>query len=258
MEKKAVAILLAWILVASLAGCGTKTEATDQEVSESESEEIETDESTGGEVVGGDTEELKNEEYSEAEGDIIEFEDEKGTQDAPELVGMVFEPYEGTIDATDKYVPVFDEEGYFVGRIRMGFTVDTTAMGNGWVQFENPVEGTEYDYLYAGAYCLVPNEMSATEMAQKIQDYINTYGFADIDIDYTFATEKTSDMEVYEFRMDSVYDDETMLDYWLNQNLSLEKTDVFYYETLYVECEEDTDGWIICRIYHKDKVDLGY
>ena len=41
MKKRVLSFLVTGLVIASLAGCGTKTEATDQEVSESSSAETE-------------------------------------------------------------------------------------------------------------------------------------------------------------------------------------------------------------------------
>lgn len=260
MKKRIVIAMVTGLIIASLAGCGTKTGATDQEVPENSAVESgaetdsATDEITSTEVIGDDTEETN--EIVGAE-EIIEFFDEKGPQEFTGLSELAYEPYDGAI-RTDSYVPVYDGDGYYVGQIQMGATVYVTETSTDmWVRFENPIKGTEYDYLYTPKDFVASDiQVDAVIMAQKIQDYINMYGIQEVE--YTFVNEKASDMEVYEFRMDSVYDDELLLEYWIRQNLSVDNTDILYYETLYVECEEDTDGWIICRIYYKDKVEFEY
>lgn len=221
-----------------------------------ETEETAADEITSTEVIGDDTEE--NGEFVGAEEEIIEFYGERQSLDFPEIGSMTFEPYDGVLEV-EAYVPVIDGEGYWIGEFVPGATVTITEKSDTLLRYENPVAGTEYDYLYTPVEYLIPVEklqVNATEMAQKIQDYINTYGIQEVE--YTFVNEATSDMEVYEFRMDSVYDDQMMLEYWIGQQLSGEEYLIYNYETLYVECEEDTDGWIICRIYYKDKVELEY
>lgn len=263
MKKRIVIAMVTGLIIASLAGCGTQADATDQEVPESsavesgaETEDSATDEITSTEVIGDDTSEAG--EFVGAEDEIIEFYGERQSLDFPEIGDMTFEPYDGVLEV-EAYVPVIDGEGYWIGEFVPGVTVAITAKSDTLLRYENPVEGTEYDYLYTPVEYLIPVEklqVDATGMAQHIQDYIHTYGIQEME--YTFVNEATSDMEVYEFRMDSVYDDELSLDYWINQNLSVEDIDIFYYETLYVECEEDTDGWIICRIYYKDKVEFEY
>ena len=65
-------------------------------------------------------------------------------------------------------------------------------------------------------------------------------------------------MELLECRVDSVYDDEIEYTYWIEQQIYNEEFRPTNYKTLYIECEEDTDGWIICRIYYKDLFDLEY
>lgn len=98
--------------------------------------------------------------------------------------------------------------------------------------------------------------LDAVSMKQGIEDYIKQYGLEEIE--YTFLNEKDSDMELFECRMDSVYDDEIEYTYWIGQQIYSEEFRPTNYETLYIECEEDTDGWIICRIYYKDLFDLEY
>lgn len=263
MKKRIVIAMVTGLIIASLGGCGTKTDATDQEVPENsavesgaETDETATDEITSTEVIGNDTEE--NGEFVGAEDDSIYFYGEQRSLEFPEIGDMTFEPYD-EVFTVDGYVPVVDGEGYWVGEFAQGATVAITAKSDALYRYKNPIANTEYDYLYTPVEYLTPVEklqVNATEMAQYIQDYINTYGIQDVE--YTFVNEATSDMEVYEFRMDSVYDDNSLLEYWLNQMISFDNTDVLMYETLYVECEEDTDEWIICRIYYKDKIELEY
>ena len=68
---------------------------------------------------------------------------------------------------------------------------------------------------------------------------------------------KASDMELLECRVDSVYDDEIEYTYWIEQQIYNEEFRPTNYKTLYIECEEDTDGWITCRLYYKDDLPDG-
>lgn len=126
----------------------------------------------------------------------------------------------------------------------------------GWARFKNPIEGTDYDYLYVmKEFITDPDALifDAAGMKEGIIDYINTHWLEEID--YNFVDEKTSDMEMIEFNMECEYDDNIEFWYWLAEGFR-ETTSISSYETLYVECEDDVDGWITCRIYYKDYVEV--
>ena len=257
MKKRIVIALVTGLMMVSFTGCGTKTEATDQEIPESSSAETEADDEIASEEVAGedteDEEELGDTNYN----GIILF-SEKESKDFDALDEIEYKAFNGYIEA-ESYVPILDGDGYWIGRIEPGTTVSITEMSTDlWARFENPIEGTDYDYLY------VRNEMvdsedfhyDAVKMKQGIENYINTYGVQDAE--YTFLDEKASDMEFYEFRMDSEYEDQMMYEYWIGELISDGNVDPLHYGTLYIECEEDTDGWIICRIYYKDLIESEY
>ena len=54
MKKRIVIALVTGLMMVSFTGCGTKTEATDQEIPESSSAETEADDEITGEEVVGD------------------------------------------------------------------------------------------------------------------------------------------------------------------------------------------------------------
>ena len=258
MKKRVVIVLLTGLVIASLAGCGAKADATDQEVSESSSAETETDDEIASEeVVGDDTED--EEELGDTNYNGIILFAEKESKDFDALDEIEYTSYNGYLTA-ESYVPILDGDGYWIGSIEPGTTVSITEMSTDlWARFENPIEGTDYDYLY------VRNEMvdsedfhyDAVKMKQGIENYINTYGIQDAE--YTFLDEKASDMELFECRMDSVYDDQTMYEYWVAEQITRnDEVNPLLYGTLYIECEDDTDGWIICRIYYKDLIESEY
>ena len=255
MKKRIVIALVTGLMMVSFTGCGTKTEATDQEIPESSSAETEADdEITGEEVVGDDTED--EEELGDTNYNGIILFAEKESKDFDALDEIEYTSYNGYLTA-ESYVPILDGDGYWIGSIEPGTTVSITGMSTDlWARFENPIEGIDYDYLY------VRNEMvtserihlNATTMKEGLENYINTYGFEEIE--YTFLNENASDMEFYEFRMDSEYEDQMMYEYWIGELISDGNVDPLHYGTLYIECEEDTDGWIICRIYYKDLIEF--
>lgn len=250
--RKWVVVILSSIFMVALAGCGTKTGAMNQ--SPENSSVVEADER---EATEGNIEETGV--SAGAENENIVLYSEKGSQDYCPLDETKYEPHEGTINATED-IPLYDGKGYCIGYIKNGSTVSITEYGtNAWSRFENPIDGTDYDYLYVlkdYAMDLSKLYLDEVSMKQGIEDYINRYGLEEIE--YTFLNEKASDMEMYECRMDSIYDNEMMYTYWIGQQISNEEFSPFRYATLYIECEEDTDGWIICRIYYKDYVEPEY
>jgi hypothetical protein len=259
MKKRVVIVLLTGLVIASLAGCGTKADATDQEFSESSSAETEADdEITNEEVVGEDAE---TSDFAGAEDENIVLYAEAGKQEYIPLSDSEYYEEDKTFVSETEEMYLYNGEGRKVGYVKTGHPIIATEQAKdiAWSRFKNPVDGTDYDYLYIlNDYFIESTKLhlDAVSMKQGIEDYIKQYGLEEIE--YTFLNEKASDMELFECRMDSVYDDEIEYTYWIGQQIYSEEFRPTNYETLYIECEEDTDGWIICRIYYKDLFDLEY
>lgn len=259
MKKRVVIVLLTGLVIASLAGCGAKAEATDQEVSESSSAETEADnEIASEEVVGEDAE---TSDFAGAEDENIVLYAEAGKQEYIPLSDSEYYEEDKTFVSETEEMYLYNGEGRKVGYVKTGHPIIATEQAKdiAWSRFKNPVNGTDYDYLYIlNDYFIESTKLhlDAVSMKQGIEDYIKQYGLEEIE--YTFLNEKDSDMELFECRMDSVYDDEIEYTYWIGQQIYSEEFRPTNYETLYIECEEDTDGWIICRIYYKDLFDLEY
>lgn len=259
MKRRVVIVLLTGLVIASLAGCGAKAEATDQEVSESSSAETEADnEIASEEVVGEDAE---TSDFAGAEDENIVLYAEAGKQEYIPLSDSEYYEEDKTFVSETEEMYLYNGEGRKVGYVKTGHPIIATEQAKdiAWSRFKNPVDGTDYDYLYIlNDYFIESTKLhlDAVSMKQGIEDYIKQYGLEEIE--YTFLNEKDSDMELFECRMDSVYDDEIEYTYWIGQQIYSEEFRPTNYETLYIECEEDTDGWIICRIYYKDLFDLEY
>jgi len=259
MKRKAASILVTGLIVASLAGCGTKTEATEQTPednvsvveAETNTEDV-SDETMGTEVIGKDAED-SGFTGAEDENIVLYAEIEKYGEYSVNIFEYVEQP--GTVNATED-IPIYNEEGINVGYIKNGSSVFVTegADVGGWARFENPIAGTDYEYLYVlKDFVTDPDEITLTAetMKQGIIDFVLE---PELDIDYVFLDEKTSDMEVYECNMESTYSDALEYNYWLSEYF-MRTINIFDYKTLYVECEDDVDGWITCRVYYKDKID---
>lgn len=261
MKSKIIGILVTGMIVVSLTGCGTKTGETEQ-VPESSgavvdvSNEITETEDTEADVEGKE-EKITANEFVGAEDENIVLYAEIGSQDYCPLDEKNYESTTDTVSAMED-IPLYNGGGYAVGYIKNGssITLDETGTDIGWARFKNPIAGTDYDYLYVlKDFVTDANEihMTAETMRQRIIDRVLDSPVND-DIHYVFLDEKESDMEVYECNLMSVYTDELDLQYWIDEELAGDFY-MFDYKTLYVECEEDVDGWITVRLYYKDKID---
>lgn len=262
MKRKAASILVTGLIVASLAGCGTKTAEATGQVPESSNAVVDvSDETTETKITETEAE---TEDNTKAAGESVGAEDENivlyaeiGSQDYCPLDEKNYESSTDTVSAIED-IPLYNGGGYAVGYIKNGssITLDETGTDIAWARFENPIAGTDYDYLYV-LKDYITNEdevrLTAETLKQIIIDEVLDSPVND-DVHYVFLDEKESDMEVYECNMMSVYTDELDFQYWINEALTGDFY-IFDYKTLYVECEEDVDGWITVRLYYKDAID---
>lgn len=261
MKSKIVGILVTGMIMVSFAGCGTKTGATEQVPESSDavvdvSNEITETEDTEADVEGKE-EKITENEFVGAEDENIVLYAEVGNQDYCPLDEKNYESSADTVSAMED-IPLYNGDGYAVGYIKNGssITLDETGTDIGWARFENPIAGTDYDYLYVlKDFVTDANEihMTAETMKQRIIDRVLDSPVND-DVHYVFLDEKESDMEVYECNLMSVYTDELDFQYWLDEELTRD-FNMLDYKTLYVECEDDVDGWITVRLYYKDAID---
>lgn len=261
MKSKIVGILVTGMIMVSLAGCGTKTGATEQVPESSDavvdvSNEITETEDTEADVEGKE-EKITENEFVGAEDENIVLYAEVGSQDYCPLDEKNYESSTDTVSAMED-IPLYNSGGYAVGYIKNGssITLDETGTDIGWARFENPIAGTDYDYLYVLKDYIVNEDeirLTAESLRQIIIDKVLDSPVND-DAHYVFLDEKESDMEVYECNMMSVYTDELDFQYWLDEELTRD-FNMLDYKTLYVECEEDVDGWITVRLYYKDAID---
>lgn len=136
MRKRTVVLLLAMVLSSSIAGCGNSEEPKQEESAEVEQEETkEADQDAT-------TQEFSNNDI------VIKVED---TTSKYLLNEFEYEDAEGTI-APDADVPVYCEDGYQIGYIKAGATIEITEHGlnSAWYRFPNPINGTSYDYIFVG------------------------------------------------------------------------------------------------------------
>lgn len=268
MKKRLVIAMVTGIMVVSLAGCGTQADATDATVDDGdtiivgeedleteadvteESSETVSDEITETEVIGDDTE-VSDFSGSENESIVlyaeIDGEGEYGAQKDKE-----FESVHDILEAPED-VPVFNGDGIEVGYIKSGSTISITGSGlNWWARFENPIEGTDYDYLYVMKdYIRDGNLISIT--ATEVENLIKEESI-NRDYDAPVFTEVTDDMELYEFRIPMWYEEDEKPLYKIWSAYDKTETSIMSYKTYAVVCTEDTDDYIICKVYYKDLI----
>lgn len=279
MKKKVLSAislsLVCTMMAASLTGCGTKAEATDNIIVGEEnldSEEtivvndgqnnVTDEEASEDNTVNAADEITKTEEevvdVTATDGDIVLY-DEIGEYPDYLIGDFTFEPMEKKqVDAVDD-IPIYSEEGIKVGHVKGGVTIVLTEHGinSRWYRFENPVNGTDYDYLYVieDDFPIDESELlTSDEVKEWIIEDLNNYSF----VIPVFLDEPDSDMEYVEFSIDR-QGNRGDAGLKINQVLFPMESDVISsdygdYSTYYVECTEN-DMNVDCRVYYKDFVD---
>lgn len=263
MRKKVLSIMAVTLatsmLIVSLTGCGNNVKATDQEVIMEEEPIIVTDEEDSEEVTVGTEDEItKTEEViaddgeadAEIDGDIL-FYDEIGKYPDYLISDISYESMEEKAVTAINDIPVYSGEGFKVGYVKGGVTFTLTEHGinTRWYRFENPVSGTDYDYL-----CVLDDDLPKEEIPMLSVEEIKEAIIADIcncDEAPVFLDAPTSDMEVYECR---IYREDIPGALSLRIIEAFHEEDTFLagrYMTYYLECEED-GNFVVCRLYYKD------
>lgn len=264
MKKKVLVVTLtASMLATSLTGCGTEVKATDQEVIVDEETIIVSEGDDSISLEEGDTTNTENaddiitEDTATKDGAIV-FYDKVGDPEYG-INAFTFEVMDEKSVTAVKDIPVYSEEGIKVGCVKSGSTVILTEHGinSRWYRFENPMDGTDYNYL-----CMLDDDipidegelLTSDEVREWIIERINNRDFAIP----TFLDEPDSDMQCVEFSIDrqKEYPDATWI---INQVLFSHGFDVgdftsSDYSTFCVECTKN-DMNIDCKIYYKDFVE---
>lgn len=247
-------VLVTSMLAATLTGCGTRAKATDQEVAGEETIIVTDDESSEEVFVDAEDEITETEEViadeREADGDIL-FYDEIGKYPDYLISDVSYESMEEKAVTAINDIPVYSGEGFKVGYVKGGVTFTLTEHGINmrWYRFENPVSGTDYDYL-----CVLDDDLPKEEIPLLSAEEIKEAIIADIcncDEAPVFLDAPTSDMEVYECR---IYREDIPGALSLRIIEAFHEEDTFLagrYMTYYLECEED-GNFVVCRLYYKD------
>ena len=264
MRKKILGVmavtLTASVMAVSLTGCGTKAKATDQEVVIEEEPIIVTDEEDSEEVSIETEEEITETEEvvaddveadADIDGDIL-FYDEIGKYPDYLLGDVEYESIEEKAVTAVEDIPVYSADGFKVGHVKGGVTVILTEHGinTRWYRFENPVNGTDYDYL-----CMIDDDIPKEEIpmlsAEEVKEAIIKAMLNRGDELPTILDAPTDDMEVYECRILRENDPASFTTRRMKAIENEETFEIGDYMTYYVECEEDGE-FAICRLYYKD------
>jgi len=263
MKRKTITIiammLVGSMMTTSLTGCGTKAEATNKEVSDMQEETIIAggdEESTvdeGDDAVNVPTDEMSvptqenditesasNEDITD--GNIVLYGGEK--RESQYQLSSIESCEEVSIEMTDVLadIPLYSGEGRLCGYLKEGGSIVVTehcSPMTAWYRFVNPIEGTEYDYLY-----ILNDEIttSTPEFAkERILFYLESVERA------TLVDSPDSDMECYEFSVPKVEFVNDISDYMYNDEFDITK-----YRYFYIECTRDGD-FINSKIYYKKK-----
>lgn len=254
MKKKILGamsvVLVTSMLAASLTGCGTKAKATDQEVVMDEEPIIVTDEEDSEEVtsemevIGGNEEDST--EFAGVEDENIVLYAERGEQ---KYIGLSESAYYENVNtfSSDSDMLLYDGEGFNIGYVKANSSVVVTESAEdiAWSRFENPISGTDYDYLYIVNDYLIEAQKYVVIMEDLREDVIAHLNNRSYEL-ATILDGPAPDMEMYEFRMYSTYMDEAGYKFDISYNC--DNNGVLGYMTYAVEVFED-EGDVVCRIY---------
>lgn len=160
-------------------------------------------------------------------------------------------PEEVSIELTnvEADIPLYSGEGRLCGHLNKGGSIEITehcSVATAWYRFPNPIEGTEYDYLYVLRY----ETLMASDEKGLIEDVLRSAGDT-----IKILDAPDSDMGCYEF---SILREKyhKVSDYLFNDDF-LYYVDIegisnggWIYRTFYVECIRNGD-YFDCRVYYK-------
>ena len=132
-------------------------------------------------------------------------------------------------------IPLYSGEGRLCGHLNEGGSIVLTGHctpATGWYRFENPIEGTEYKYLY-----MLSHEIVMSYDEEEIIAYHLDNGRVKI------LEALDDDMECYEFSVDREYND-------VSKHLFCEEFNASEYRTFYIECSRNGD-FFDCKVYYK-------
>lgn len=236
MKRRVLGLLLSLVLIFGLIGCGNNAE-TKQEESTGSSTELEETQEKEQNVT---SQEFSNDDI------IIKVED---TIPKYGVDAFEYEDAEGSI-TPESDVPIYCEDGYQIGYIKSGATIEITGHGvnSQWYRFPNPIDGTMYDYIYVGSmdtnmddiYCesLVDNYVVPSESTQEepIEEEQITHPYVEILTKVGYDTSKIYEKDEYIEIITKIFEEMGK-----TYNEELEQEELGQYDDYYIAemyCEE--------------------
>ncbi len=263
MKKRVVIVLLTGLVSASLAGCGTKADATDQSsessVVESEADDSVTDESKDTGEAGGEESAEKGSVNDAVEHEYFYALQSFDTSNAVEIDVNALKITDETYDLHNS-VDIYSSKGVNIGYTKEDITVEVKRNDDEWYQifFENE-EGV-YQFVFVKA-----DEFLNATTTEKPEMILTTFEsvkdeFASIldkimDDEMTFQIldSPTEDMDSIEFKVPLYCDGSDMLNLnsWIEQ--AIVKNNITAYSIFYLESMENQvdDEYLWIKVYLK-------
>lgn len=180
------------------------------------------------------------------DGNIVLYGGEKYPQKYAALDEGICEEINVVLTDVEADIPLFSSDGRLCGHLNKGGSTVVTehcSVATAWYRFPNPIEGTEYDYLYLLRYETVMSSDEKEDIEKILRDADDLGRTEILDV-------PDPDMECYEFSI-------ARQDYHKIGNMLYEHGVIQYgdwdqliYNTFYVECTRDRD-FFDCKVYYK-------
>lgn len=197
-------------------------------------------------VAGAVSENTSGLEEDITDGNIVLYGGEKYPQKYSSLDEGIPEEANIVLTNVEADIPLYSGDGRLCGHLNKGGNIVVTehcTVATAWYRFENPIEGTEYDYLYLLRYEMVMSndEKENIEEILREEDYSERIVFLDA---------PDADMDCYEFSI--ARDDYFDIGLFLINGEFLQRDEFnnLKYLTFYVECTRNRD-YFDCKVYYK-------
>ncbi len=180
------------------------------------------------------------------DGNIVLYGGEKYPQKYAALDEGICEEINVVLTDVEADIPLFSSDGRLCGHLNKGGSIVVTehcSVATAWYRFPNPIEGTEYDYLYLLRYETVmsSDEKESIEKILREADYLERTELLDA---------PDADMECYEFSIAREKYSRISDFLFCDEFLHYGDFDTLNYLTFYVECTRNGD-YFDCKVYYK-------
>lgn len=197
MKKRTVTLVLAMVLTLSVVGCGSDSEAK-QEEAQVVQEQEENKADTGAEQEEKDVSNENN--YSDIVGKEFENDDIYVKIESTERTFGINGDYTSEYETltTDKELTIYCDGGFEIGYIKQGATIEIeigTFNGNpsAYYRFRNPINELPFDYIYVGSLdcdLILESSTEETEQELKTDPYDEILEMAGYDKDKTYTCDE--------------------------------------------------------------------